>query len=106
MPLSFESSSLIGLFLSSLIPKMNALPSCSTFVTIYQCTRRHTPKDLYSQQHRCDNLNEDQTLCQAVILLTRGREVLGSNLDSSTAYTEGFCVFSHTTGKYRCGVAR
>jgi len=72
------------------MPKMNALSSCSTFVTIYQTTRLHTPEDLYSQQHRCDNLNKDQTLCQAVTLLTRGREVLGSDIDSSTAYPEVF----------------
>jgi hypothetical protein len=74
MPLCLGSSSLIGPFLSSLIPKMNALPSCSTFVTIYQPSRRHTPEDLYSQQRRCDNLNEDQTLCYAVALLIRGGE--------------------------------
>jgi len=84
---------------------MKVLPSCSTFGTIYQPTRRHTPEGLYSQQRRYDNLNEDQTLCQAVTLLTHGEKVLGSDLDGSTAYQEGFCVLPHSSRKYRCDVS-
>jgi hypothetical protein len=107
MPLYFGPSSLIGLFLSSLISKMKALPSCSSLLTIYQPTWRHTLDDLYSQQRRYDNLIGDQMLCSAVTFLTPGRKVLGSDLDSNTAYPEGFCFFffSHTTRKYRCDVS-